>query len=259
VAIPDDVRRQAIDPWTYLQVPPEVELLPFAGATVMFNNSPGPQYVRVEGDGPSDVAAVVEATRTAARARNKAALVWYLAPERDDLAAELEQCGLVDRDPPGLEAMALVAAPTGHVEPAVDVRLIATWDDYRAGHGLQTDVFELPQESERELRRRFELSRDPGKSGEGFEGFLAFLDGQAVGSAYSLRGDAGLNLFAGAVRLQARGRGVYRALVQARWEYAVRHHLPALTVQAGQMSRPILERLGFSSLGTVRVYVDELA
>ena len=230
-----------------------------AGAAVMFNSRRGLQYVRVDEGGPSDVAAVVEAARAAARARNKPALAWYLGPERADLAAELERCGLVDREPPGLVAMALVAPPNGRVNPEINVRLVATWADYRAGHELQAEVFGLPEEGEQELRRRFEALRHPDKPGDGFQGFLAFLDGQAVGSAYALRGDAGVNLFAGAVREQARGRGVYRALVQARWEYAVGCRRPALTVQAGRMARPILERLGFSALGTVRVYVDELA
>jgi hypothetical protein len=33
---------------------------------------------------------------------------------------------------------------------------------------------------------------------------------------------------------------------------------PALTVQAGRMSRPICERMGFAFVGAVRVFVDEL-
>ena len=55
-----------------------------------------------------------------------------------------------------------------------------------------------------------------------------------------------------------RGRGVYRSLVQARWDWAVELGTPALTVQAGRMSRPILERLGFEFVEPVRVYVDNL-
>jgi hypothetical protein len=51
---------------------------------------------------------------------------------------------------------------------------------------------------------------------------------------------------------------VYRSLVRARWDYAVERGTPALTVQAGRMSRPILERLGFELITPVRVYVDKL-
>jgi len=71
-------------------------------------------------------------------------------------------------------------------------------------------------------------------------------------------GDAGLNLFGGSVLPEARGRGVYRALIQARWDLAVANGTSCLTVQAGRMSRPIVERAGFEFLAPVRVYVDDL-
>jgi predicted GNAT superfamily acetyltransferase len=55
----------------------------------------------------------------------------------------------------------------------------------------------------------------------------------------------------------ARGRGVYRALVRARWDVAVARGTPALVVQAGTMSQPILERLGFRTVCTIRLFVDD--
>jgi GNAT superfamily N-acetyltransferase len=67
---------------------------------------------------------------------------------------------------------------------------------------------------------------------------------------------SGINLSGSSVLPAARGRGVYRALVAARWDEAVERHLPALTVQAGVMSAPILERLGFESVGTQLVLCD---
>ena len=48
-----------------------------------------------------------------------------------------------------------------------------------------------------------------------------------------------------------RGRGIYRALVRARWDEAVRRGTPVLVTQAGAMSRPILEELGFRVVGTI--------
>jgi hypothetical protein len=56
-----------------------------------------------------------------------------------------------------------------------------------------------------------------------------------------------------------RGRGVYRALVRARWDAAVAHDTHALTVTAGRMSRPILERLGFVTVGWVDCLLDRVA
>jgi hypothetical protein len=54
----------------------------------------------------------------------------------------------------------------------------------------------------------------------------------------------------------ARGRGVYRALVAKRWDLAVERGAPALTVQAGRMSEPVLSRLGFRKLGELLVFDD---
>ncbi|MGH3102662.1 MAG: GNAT family N-acetyltransferase, partial [Gaiellaceae bacterium] len=54
----------------------------------------------------------------------------------------------------------------------------------------------------------------------------------------------------------ARGRGAYRALVAARWAAAVARGTPALITQAGAMSRPILNRLGFRELAEIRIFLD---
>ena len=47
-----------------------------------------------------------------------------------------------------------------------------------------------------------------------------------------------------------------RALVRARWNEAVRRGTPALVVQAGAMSRPILERVGFRTVSEVHALLD---
>ncbi len=83
------------------------------------------------------------------------------------------------------------------------------------------------------------------------------MDGRVVGTGLAVFGAAGLNLFGGAVLADARGRGVYRALVRARWDLAVQLGTPALTVQAGRMSRPVLERLGFEFIDVMPTYVDD--
>ena len=68
----------------------------------------------------------------------------------------------------------------------------------------------------------------------------------------------GAALMGGAVLPSARGRGVYRALVHARWEHAAGRGTPLLVVQAGRMSAPILAGLGFESHGEIRLYADRL-
>jgi len=53
-----------------------------------------------------------------------------------------------------------------------------------------------------------------------------------------------------------RGRGIYRALVRARWEEAVRRGTPALIIGAGSMSQPIVERIGFRAVAEQHLLLD---
>jgi GNAT superfamily N-acetyltransferase len=94
--------------------------------------------------------------------------------------------------------------------------------------------------------------------GNPYRRWNALRAGRVVGTAGGVIGDAGINLFGGGVLADARGHGVYRALVRARWEAAVTQGTPALTVQAGRMSRPVLEQLGFVFIDVMATYVDDL-
>ncbi len=83
---------------------------------------------------------------------------------------------------------------------------------------------------------------------------------EVVGTAAVGLGPAGVQTsFGGSVVAAARGRGVYRALTLARWDLAVAQGTPALTIQAGRMSKPIAERLGFQLIDTIGVYVDDFS
>ena len=67
----------------------------------------------------------------------------------------------------------------------------------------------------------------------------------------------GVFLIGGCTAPWARGRGLYRALVRARWEDAVRRGTPALVTQAKpDTSLPILLRLGFVEVCRVRRLED---
>jgi GNAT superfamily N-acetyltransferase len=57
---------------------------------------------------------------------------------------------------------------------------------------------------------------------------------------------------------EARGRGIYRALVRARWDHAAARETPLLVVQAGRMSAPVLDSLGFVRHGEIRLFADRL-
>jgi GNAT superfamily N-acetyltransferase len=60
-----------------------------------------------------------------------------------------------------------------------------------------------------------------------------------------------VGLWGGATVPEARGRGMYRALVAGRVEEARRRGRRLAAVDAGPMSRPILERLGFAVVSEI--------
>ena len=86
--------------------------------------------------------------------------------------------------------------------------------------------------------------------------FMAYVDDEPVAAAQLSPCEAGGLLGGSATNPEARGRGAYRALVRARWDEVVRRATPALVIQAGAMSRPILERIGFAPLFEVPVLLD---
>lgn len=84
--------------------------------------------------------------------------------------------------------------------------------------------------------------------------FVAYAQGRPVSSSglHLPPGRDFAGLYSGGVVPAFRGRGVYRALVAARAEAARRRGYRYLTVDARETSRPILERLGFQTMATIR-------
>ena len=257
--VPEPVRRLAVYPFHELPVTPIVERVELDGAFVSINRWPTAQVVGIRGDGPSNVGATVEAVRAVARERGKSIVAWWVPPDQDHVAPALEAAGLANEDTPGFEAienaLALVVPPLGDAVEGVEVRMVETWDDYRGGARVAEEAFGMPHVTDDDLRLRYDDYRHPDNPGREF---IALIDERVVGTSSAVFGEAGVNLFGGAVLPDARGRGVYRALVQARWRAASDRGTPALTVQAGRMSRPICERLGFRFVEPVRVFVDQL-
>jgi hypothetical protein len=140
-------------------------------------------------------------------------------------------------------ALALVREPP----PAprdVAVRPITTLDDFIAAQEANWESFGAPPErraTRAELADAFELMC----SSDAIVYYAAWIDGRIVASARASFGARGALLSGGATIAEARGRGAYRALVRARWDDAVARGTPALVVQAGRLSEPILRRLGF--------------
>jgi hypothetical protein len=204
-----------------------------------------------------DVAAAVVWTRTAGRQRGVKTVEWWAGwrAEPANLGEQLLALGLEPDDPPVLTGMTCeTAPPPGPAE--VEVRLIETVDEQLAALEIDWDVWRVP-EDERVKRREIERGRFEALRAVS-QHYAAYLNGQLMGFGRGEFMDAGIALMGGAVLPEARGRGLYRALVHARWVHAVRRETPLLVVQAGPMSERILTGLGFTSHGELRLYVDRL-
>jgi len=152
--------------------------------------------------------------------------------------------------------MALVSPPAGRPAEHVRIGEVREWEEFAAVGEVTRAAFGLPEIPEEELRQRhaeYLAALDLGTT------LFAAIDDRIVAGAYAAFGAAGINLFGASVAPDVRGQGVYRSLVLARWDLAVRRGTPALTVQAGRMSRPICERMGFAFVEAVRIFVDDLA
>lgn len=213
--------------------------------------------VRLE---PGEVEQAVEEIRALAQEHAQRDVTWWVGDSATppDVVERLTALGLVpDEDAPFLTAMAIDRRPDGG--STVDVRRVTDPDEYVRALEIDWEVWNLPAE-DREARRASALETWAGMAEQGVtEHYVAHLDGEAVAVARGLFLDGAGVLLGGATLEHARGRGVYTSLVHARWDDAVARGTPALVVQAGQMSRPILERLGFQAVGRIDLLVDRIA
>jgi GNAT superfamily N-acetyltransferase len=206
---------------------------------------------------PNEIPEAIHGVRAEVAARGHRSALWNVGASSSpsDLVDRLVAHGLVAED--HLTALVLTQEPPVS-SPDIEARRIRDITEFKVARQITDDVFEVPEDRRREwsdtLEERFEGER----SGAGARVYLAYIDGQAVGTASSIVEDdipAALML-GGATLASARGRGVYRALIRARWDDAVESGIAALTVQARATSRPILERLGFEHAGEIEVLLD---
>jgi GNAT superfamily N-acetyltransferase len=86
---------------------------------------------------------------------------------------------------------------------------------------------------------------------------VAEAGGQVVLTARAnlFAGSEFATLWAGSTRAEWRGRGIYRASVAYRARLAAQRGFKYLQVDASDDSRPILERLGFTTVSSTTPYV----
>lgn len=222
---------------------------------VIYGRSVWVHRIRLE---PNQVERAVEEVRTLLRTRSLDEVSWWVGERSTpaDLRERLELLGLEPDDPPGMTTLAIGGQPAG--EPTVEVRRVETLDDYLTALEIDWASFELPA-MEREERRVAARLAWPRIVADGTSTvYLAYIDGKPVGFGRAVFAPWAALLLGGATVPEARGRGVYSAVVHARWQETLERGVPRMVVSAGPMSAPILERLGFRRLGQVRLLRDRL-
>jgi GNAT superfamily N-acetyltransferase len=210
------------------------------------------QRVRLDAD---EVEAAVADIRELLCARGRSGAEWELGDSctPPDLVERLGALGIVaDEDEPIAIGMVLEDASTLEVPEGVSARRVASVDELVTARRIQHEAFGgNADEADFE-----QAEADFATEGEVGSTFLAFADGEPIAAGYASYTPLGLLLFGGATLPSARRRGGYRALVVARAREAADRGTPVLVTHAGKMSRPILERLGFTSVSRIDRLLD---
>jgi hypothetical protein len=223
---------------------------------LLFGVSPTTLVSRLRLD-PDEVPEAIHEVRELIAGRGHREAVWRVGTSATpaDLADRLVAHGLVPCDLPGQEphltSMVLTEEPP--LVDSVDAHRVTDAAELALASRISATAFG-EVEDEEDWEERFAVER----AGHTPRMYLAFVDGIPVGAARALFEDGlpAVMLVSGGVLAEARGRGVYRALVRARWDEAVQAGQHVLVVHAGAMSRPILERLGFQAVAEHEVLLD---
>jgi len=185
---------------------------------------------------------------------------WWLGPSSapPDLGDRLRAHGLADPHD-GVTAVIALALTGEPPAPAgnIDTHVVETFEEFAETREVQWDAFNVPEERRALLRGRVREEFDETMRFGTPVPFVASIDGRPAATAMAIPSERGVFLIAGSTAPWARGRGLYRALVHARWEYAVARGTPALVTQADpSTSYPILRRLGFQDVCEIRRLED---
>jgi hypothetical protein len=191
----------------------------------------------------------VETARSLMRVTGTATASWWLSERSRPTTIEAELLNRGMRIVEGdhlIDGMALTSAPPPG-PPNVHARAIASAGEFVEALHVQYEAFDTPHDqrsTETEIIEEYEQTR----SDRVTTVYAAWLDGRLVAAGRSYFSPRGVLLAGGSTIPSARSSGAYRALVRARWDDAVARGTPALAVQAGSMSAPILHQLGFEKL-----------
>jgi GNAT superfamily N-acetyltransferase len=260
---PSKLREVAEEPEHYLrQIPPPSRRVIAPGFTITFSPSKTQSvtsHVRTTVEGlDATIAEVRRAVREVGHARN----AWQVNPlcRPHDLGRLLAARGFVPATRPPFEptatAMALAKPPSiSGADPGIEVRLASNVDEFRAAIRIAMEAF---NETPEDAAGWYEAVPALWAAHDGVSRFthVAFLDGKPVGFGFAVVADGAVLMGGSGVLESARRRGVYRALIAARWDEALRLGHQGLVIHAGAMSRSILARCGFETVCDVELFED---
>jgi hypothetical protein len=258
VALPDELREFAESPDRFSVFAEEGVVTRYDDGRVCIVQGPTFASVCAPRVGDGEVEQLLRDVRAIAPVAKRPC--WWIGPSARPagIVEDLEQLGLaepLDRVP-RVHALASASEPQG-LGPDIEARMVETFEDFTASAELRFDVFDVPA-ARREAERShyatyFEESQRVGVP----VWFVALLEGRIAGTAGAIPSPRGVFLIGGATATWARGRGVYRALVRARWDYAATRGTPALVTHAqAASSYPILLRIGFEPVCEIRRLED---
>jgi hypothetical protein len=226
---------------------------------VYFGTGTGPhsatvQRVRLAAD---EVVPAVTQIRALVRERGRRGAEWELGESctPSDLVDRLGALGIVpDEHEPLAIGMVLEAPDEMRGPPGTSARRVSSVDELHLARRIMHEAFggDVDEVGFEQAEADFAAEGTDGST------FLAFVDGDPVAAAYASYTPLGVVLFGGGTLAAARGRGAYRALVAARARDAASRGTPVVVTQAGRLSRPILERLGFRPVARIVRLLDVL-
>jgi GNAT superfamily N-acetyltransferase len=230
--------------------------------TILFspsNTQSVTSHVRTTAD---DLDATIAEVRRLVREARFVRNIWTVGPScrPEGLAARLLERGFAPatRPPfePVLTAMTLTRPPAhAAVSPGIEVRPVRDVHEFREAIRIAMAAFnEAPEDAAGWYEAVPSLWAD--QDGVDRYTHIAFLDGKPVGFGFAAAAGNGVLLGGSGVLEEARGRGVYRALIAARWQQAARLGHEGLIIHAGSMSKPVIERCGFETVCRIDVLED---
>ena len=206
--------------------------------------------------GDEEVDAAVEEIRGLLEQRGRKQSMWEIGPSSTpfNLVDRLLALGLKRYEEPVATGMVL-RKPLNDKSGMAVARRAETVDDYVHAFEILNTVFKEREETREALRVRAEKQFQRDCAGAGAM-FLALLQDYPVAAGGCLHVNDAVVLGGAATLEQFRGHGAYRALTHVRYQHAVQRGSEGLVIQAGAMSKPILEKVGFETVAEVQLLVD---